>query len=72
MSIISAILSGTFPFHGFITLCTGDISDMFSNKSDDSVVLNPFDGLSLAYGSERAESDRPTSTSGNQGFLADL
>ena len=45
---------------------------MFSNDSDDSVVLHPFDGLALAYGSERAEDDDLSSTSGNQGFLTDL
>jgi len=45
---------------------------MFSNDSDDSVVLNPFDGLTLAYGSEQTEDDDPPSTSGNRGFLADL
>jgi len=46
---------------------------MFSNDSDDSVVLHPFDGLALAYGSEQAEDDDDRlSTSGNHGFLSDL
>jgi hypothetical protein len=45
---------------------------MFSNDSDDSVVLHAFDGLILAYKSERAEGDDPSSPSGNRGFLSDL
>lgn len=45
---------------------------MISSDSDDSAVLHPFDGLILAYESEQAEGDDPSSPSGNCGFLSDL
>jgi len=66
-------LRAKFRFHGFISLWGEYIHVMFSNDSDDSVVLHPFDGLALAYGSEQAEDDDDRlSTSGNHGFLSDL
>jgi hypothetical protein len=49
---------------------------MLETNRDDSVTMNPFDGIALAYEPESARAERDADDdveeAGNGGFLADL